>query len=131
MSYLVYVLSSQTNTHLTYCGSTNNFDRRIKQHNGLLSGGAKYTHKARPWDYLFLVKGFQSKNQALSFEWQMKHNGWKRVRKGGILNRLNNLLRVSQKWSIPLEVQWNPNMIQHRAYLETDLPSNFIESLHQ
>ena len=31
-----------------YTGKTNNIERRIKQHNGLLPGGAKYTEVRRP-----------------------------------------------------------------------------------
>ncbi len=129
MSYLVYVLYSTQNSNLTYCGSTNNFTRRLNQHNGKLSGGAKYTHKARPWDYFFRVEGFQTKNQALSFEWHMKHYGYRRVRKGGMANRVINLLRVSQKFNIPLSVEWNNNKIEYRFYLENDLPANFTEDI--
>ena len=30
-------------------GSTNNIERRLRQHNGDIVGGGKYTAKGRPW----------------------------------------------------------------------------------
>ena len=40
--WFVYLLENSFNKK-TYLGITNNMERRIKQHNGLLKGGAKYT----------------------------------------------------------------------------------------
>ncbi|MDR2573736.1 MAG: GIY-YIG nuclease family protein [Desulfovibrio sp.] len=31
-----------------YCGSTNNLERRMAQHNGVIPGGARYTSRRRP-----------------------------------------------------------------------------------
>ena len=36
--------------HKTYVGSTNNLSRRLNQHNGVISGGAKKTINDRPYD---------------------------------------------------------------------------------
>ena len=41
--YVVYVLVNTSNNK-TYVGITNKPERRIRQHNGELVGGAKYTH---------------------------------------------------------------------------------------
>lgn len=46
MSYYTYILKCSDGTY--YTGSTSNLDRRIKQHNGLIKGGAKYTRGRRP-----------------------------------------------------------------------------------
>jgi len=40
--YLVYLLVNSSN-NCTYIGCTNNSIRRLRQHNGELVGGAKYT----------------------------------------------------------------------------------------
>ena len=53
MSYLVYLIISD---NLYYIGMTNNFERRIQQHNSMLSGGAKFTKKNyinfyRAWNF--------------------------------------------------------------------------------
>ena len=41
-SYNLYLLENTENTK-TYLGITNNLERRIRQHNRELAGGAKYT----------------------------------------------------------------------------------------
>ena len=43
MNYNVYLLKN-TNNNRTYLGITNNLERRLRQHNNEIKGGAKYTH---------------------------------------------------------------------------------------
>ena len=78
--YVCYLLLS-TVSNRTYIGVTNNIRRRLLQHNGKLSGGAKYTQSCRPWKCHAIVGPFGDKRRALSFEWH-----WKRAR-GGVRNR--------------------------------------------
>jgi predicted GIY-YIG superfamily endonuclease len=42
-NYCVYLLYNNNNNK-TYVGITNNLIRRLRQHNGELKGGARYTH---------------------------------------------------------------------------------------
>ena len=56
-----------------YIGCTNNFERRIRQHNGELVGGARYTTSHGPgWAPVHFAVGFLNKSEALSFEWYWK-----------------------------------------------------------
>lgn len=55
----------------TYVGATVNPDRRLRQHNGELSGGARAT-AGRRWRRRFLVGGFREEREALRFEWRWK-----------------------------------------------------------
>jgi predicted GIY-YIG superfamily endonuclease len=55
----------------TYVGITPDLDRRLRQHNGLQSGGAKATH-GRQWERACHVRGFPDHTAALQFEWRWK-----------------------------------------------------------
>ena len=73
MSYVVYVLVN-TESNKTYVGITNKPDRRIRQHNGDLVGGAKYTkiHKGTgQWQFYGFIKNLE-KRPALSIEKKIK-----------------------------------------------------------
>ena len=55
----------------TYVGITPDLDRRLAQHNGEQSGGAKATH-GRAWERICHVTGFPDHRAALQFEWRWK-----------------------------------------------------------
>ena len=59
--WMCYCLESATGS--TYIGSSVDVDRRLRQHNGELKGGARAT-----------ARGFPDSKAALQFEWK-----WKRV----------------------------------------------------
>jgi len=71
MDYYCYLLYS-TSIGMTYIGITNDLDKRLKKHNGILNGGAKATRKASDWEYRAQIL-FTEKTLALSFEWYAKH----------------------------------------------------------
>jgi predicted GIY-YIG superfamily endonuclease len=59
----------------TYTGQTNNFARRLKQHRGILAGGARYTSRVANgalWTPMFRVTGFATLRSVLQFELAMK-----------------------------------------------------------
>jgi putative endonuclease len=69
LDYVVYLLVNTSNNK-TYVGSTNNTTRRIRQHNGELVGGAKYTKLNKDngqWLFYGMIKNLH-KRQALSLE---------------------------------------------------------------
>jgi len=51
MQWYVYVLLCADFSF--YCGITTNIERRLKQHNGKIKGGAKYTRSKRPCKLLY------------------------------------------------------------------------------
>ena len=72
-SYYVYLLVS-ANGKATYVGSTVNLERRLRQHNGEIVGGAKYTTKRGPvWKRHCYVSNFPTWQAALQFEWRWKN----------------------------------------------------------
>ena len=66
--YLLQSMKAKTEGH-TYIGYTNDPRRRIRQHNGEISGGARKTKGKRPWEMVLVVYGFPSEVVALQFEW--------------------------------------------------------------
>ena len=69
----------------TYVGFTNDPQRRIRQHNGEVVGGARKTRLGRPWEMVLFVHGFSNKVIALQFEWAWQHPTQGRFLKGGAL----------------------------------------------
>jgi structure-specific endonuclease subunit SLX1 len=72
--YYVYCLQSSTNE--TYVGATVDIDRRLRQHNCELVGGARRTgaivSAGGSWQRICHVTGFPSWQTALQFEWRWK-----------------------------------------------------------
>jgi putative endonuclease len=82
-SWYVYLLLC-ANDHL-YCGVTNNINKRIKQHNGELKGGAKYTRANKPC-MLVYKEVVSTKSDALKREAEIKK-----------LNRKDKLVLISKE----------------------------------
>jgi predicted GIY-YIG superfamily endonuclease len=70
MSYACYCLVSETGS--TYVGFSVDVDRRLRQHNCELKGGARATH-GKTWKRICTVLGFPTQQSALQFEWKWKH----------------------------------------------------------
>ena len=73
-SFFVYLLESTNKS--TYVGATIDIDRRLRQHNKEISGGAVATGikvaKGETWRRHCYVSGFPTWQAALQFEWRWK-----------------------------------------------------------
>jgi predicted GIY-YIG superfamily endonuclease len=73
--WCVYILATEDDS-ATYVGATVNPDRRLRQHNKEITGGAKATSArvaaGHKWRRLCRVVGFPDNHAALSFEWRLK-----------------------------------------------------------
>ena len=73
--FFVYVL--QCTDGSTYVGATVDPDHRLRQHNGIIKGGAyATTMKVKNgciWERICCVTGFPDWVAALQFEWRWKH----------------------------------------------------------
>lgn len=110
--WIFYIIQ---NRGCTYAGVSPDPHKRLRKHNGEICGGAKYTLSKGPgWTHVCLVHGFQTKIQALQFEWAVKHVPPRN--EGGLISRLNKLNTVLSKknWTskspnadgIPLVLEW-------------------------
>jgi predicted GIY-YIG superfamily endonuclease len=83
--WYVYLLINSASTR-TYVGATVDPDRRLRQHNGELVGGARATH-GDSWQRVCLVRGFPDERAALQFEWMWKHYTRRGPKKGTPIER--------------------------------------------
>jgi len=94
MNWYVYLLISKNIKFLnyTYVGITTDLNRRIQQHNGKLSGGAKYTQSKRPYEIAHFIDNIANRSNASKLEYEIKqqkgyHNRLKFMES---LKKLNN-----------------------------------------
>src|SRR5579872_5130353 len=78
MSYFCYLLCTLEGKQ-TYVGATLDPDRRLKQHNGELKGGARSTAikvaQGSSWKRICYIKDIPSWQAALQIEWKWKNLG--------------------------------------------------------
>jgi predicted GIY-YIG superfamily endonuclease len=76
MSFFVYLLLSSPGRDSTYVGATVDLDRRLRQHNKEIKGGAHATGikvlQGETWIRAVHVEGFPDWQAALQFEWRWK-----------------------------------------------------------
>ena len=89
MNFYCYLLYSGTKT---YIGATVDPNRRLRQHNGELVGGARRTSGA-VWKRALYVGGFPDWTAALQFEWSWKRHG---RGKPSVFGKLRGLLTLLQ-----------------------------------
>jgi len=92
MSYYCYFITAFPKQQMkTYIGITNDLERRLLQHNGVIKGGAKCTRMYSNWTYCIVLENFQTKGDAQSFETQ-----WKNLNneKSGIEYKTSNLFNL-------------------------------------
>jgi structure-specific endonuclease subunit SLX1 len=132
MSY-VYLLHSTDNS--TYVGATVDLDRRLRQHNKIIKGGAHATsmkvNAGQIWERACYVEGFPDWQAALQFEWRWKQISRKLSNKLFPLKRrmiaLKELLSLDSSTSKATPYsQWNspPNII-----FESEIAKNFYYDL--
>lgn len=102
-NYIVYLLFNDSNP-CTYVGSTNNFARRIRQHNGEITGGARYTERNRPNLGVWKIYGFienLTKHNALSIEKKIQIRSRKMKQKRAIERRLTAIFEILEELNNP------------------------------
>lgn len=67
--YYTYIIECNDGTY--YVGKTKNLEKRIKEHNGILPKGAKYTLSRRPVTLRYYEE-FQTSSLALKREFALK-----------------------------------------------------------
>ena len=110
ISHSVYVLKSLT-TNRAYVGYTVDFQRRLRQHNGEIAGGAKKTSKDKPWTPVCIISGFTDNHCALRFEFRLQHLPGRKRSLDHILRAIPKIIAHTDQgrpWPI-LNIQWYPH----------------------
>ncbi len=98
MSYFCYMLYAP-DCGRTYICITTDVQRRLRQHNGEISGGSKYTTStSKQWESVIIVSGFWDRGEAMVFEHQAKRDENLDICHG-YMNRKSNFHRVVDKFN--------------------------------
>ena len=121
-----YIVRSRVSNRV-YIGYTVNFNHRLRQHNGEITGGAKRTRRWRPWIPVCIIQGFYEASSALRFEYRLQHPKRRRkAKESAVTFTLETLINVinsgdgsiekgnKMPWP-PLTIQWftREYVIQH------------------
>ena len=121
----------------TYVGATVDLNRRLRQHNGEIKGGAHATtskvKKGKTWKRVCYVSGFPDWNATLQFEWRWKQISRKLEKKMFPLERrmkaLHQLLCLERpttksikytEWEEQPKVHIENNIDQCSLYIQDD-----------
>ena len=134
--HFCYILQQVGKPHLcNYVGYTVNFGRRIRQHNQLIRGGARFTKNRGPWEFL-VVMTCDSWNhiRGLQVEWLVKHPTRKIKRPPcfhGSAGRIRSLVEIVKR--IPatesLRMYVHPAYMDMAAGLDLHAPVHFVPDL--
>ena len=133
MSYVYLLVSTKGNT---YVGATVNLERRLRQHNKEIKGGARATgikvSQGEIWTRAAHVSGFPDWKTALQFEWRWKQLSRKLPinmvpldRRLKALKKLLELERPTSKAVAYLEWETQPEV-----HLETDEAGKYASMMN-
>ena len=133
MPFFVYILLSSDNS--TYVGATIDLDRRLRQHNKEIKGGAFATgakvSNGQIWVRVAHVENFPDWQAALQFEWRLKQLSRRISLSINPLHRrmiaLKQLLKLERPTSkAKAYTEWNE---QPKVVLEDDEARKYYELL--
>jgi predicted GIY-YIG superfamily endonuclease len=128
--YYCYILQQDNKLNsLNYVGYTVNFNRRIRQHNCIIKGGARYTKNRGPWSFLAVMTCSSWNNiRAMQVEWLIKHPTRARRRQkcfSGSLGKINSLVEIFKR--IPSEEKIS--IYIHSDFISCALNLNLSENV--
>ena len=111
----------------TYIGATVDVDRRLRQHNSEIKGGARRTTARSAggilkWQRILYLSGFSSSQEALKFEWRWKYFSRKSSAKTPMERRIEGLSHTLKF------KQFGPQLIIH---VEQSCPAEVILKLQE
>lgn len=118
-------VSKRVPTLRTYVGISNNTDRRLRQHNGEIVGGAKYTTRTKGgvWKFAYIVSGFPNMSVAAQWEWRLHRKGTRLNKKCVVCNRVAILRKTAQMEKVTARAPLNTELNLTYTYPKGELPA--------
>ena len=114
--FSIYLLVNTSNNR-TYIGSTNNKTRRIKQHNGELVGGAKYTTANKgsgEWKYYGTIDGLEkSCSYSIERKIQIRTRFLRKMKVSSLERRLAAISQILTEYKIKTGDEYYFNLYDH------------------
>ena len=117
----VYIIKGINSSNKTkyYIGYTVNPERRIRQHNREIIGGAKAT-RGYKWEFCAIITNFRDNIEGLQLEWRLKYS----TKKKNITHRLNSFFDYIDT-NLKASPKNSPMKFKPIIYINTNLlPSN-------
>lgn len=118
--YCYWIVSGQCN----YIGATVDPRKRLRQHCGVISGGARRT-RGKLWKFQCVISGFEEWRQALQFEWAAKYYS-KGCRGVESRQRALDTLMTMERWTSNSPLACNVDLTVEHCPTQYGLPSNNI-----
>ncbi len=127
--YYCYIVKQVEGTRdLTYVGYTVKPERRIRQHNQVILGGARFTKMCGPWEFLVVMTCPTWNNiKSMQTEWLIKHPERKRkVLKcfKGAKGRINSLIEVFKRIPEEEKIEMYVHPDYYNQAVNLNLPEN-------
>ena len=128
-TYFCYILQQKDKLNsLNYVGYTVNYNRRIRQHNGIIKGGAFFTKNRGPWEFLVVMTcPSWDSIKAMQTEWLIKHPTRKRkILKcfKGAQGRINSLVEIFKRIPEEEKIEMYVHPTYYDQAVNLNLPKN-------
>ena len=124
--FYCYIVCNQQDR--TYNGYTVNLERRLRQHNGVIKGGARATKGRGPWEFLLVITSpcWDCISVAMQHEWSIKYPTRRRPRP----KEYNGAMGRLESFSYIFKHMEKKECKQIECYVNTDY-KEFMESLSE
>lgn len=119
-------MAKRTPKLCTYVGVTTDPKRRLRQHNGEIVGGAKYTTRTKggTWKFLYRISGFPNRSVVQQWEYNLHRRGKRLNTICVVCNRIATLRAASNMERVTKKAMKSSKLTLTHEYPEGPLPTH-------